>query len=71
MSNPLQANQIIAPDSSRAFKHRDNQLPVVDSKGNPITYREFDVNNKIVGQARDAECFIRGSNGSVYYTNNH
>ena len=33
----------------------------MDSKANPITYREFDVNNKIVGQVRDAERLIRGS----------
>ena len=49
----------------------DNQLSTVDSKGNSITYREFDVNNKIAGQSRDAERLIRGSDNSVYYTNNH
>ena len=58
-------------NAGRTFKNSDNQLPTVDSKGSPITYREFDVNNKISGQARDAERFIRGSDGSVYYTNNH
>lgn len=58
-------------NAGRTFKNSDNKLPSVDSKGNPITYREFDVNNKIAGQARDAERFVRGSNGSVYYTNNH
>ena len=58
-------------NAGRTFNNSDNQLPTVDSKGSPITYREFDVNNKISGQARDAERFIRGSDGSVYYTNNH
>ncbi|KES16171.1 Guanyl-specific ribonuclease Sa, partial [Gilliamella apicola SCGC AB-598-I20] len=58
-------------NAGRTFKNSDNQLPTVDSNGSPITYREFDVNNKIAGQARDAERFIRGSDGSVYYTNNH
>ncbi|NUF26964.1 VENN motif pre-toxin domain-containing protein [Gilliamella sp. ESL0254] len=58
-------------NAGRIFKNSDNQLPKVDSNGNPITYREFDVNNRIQGQARDAERFVRGSNGSVYYTNNH
>ncbi|OCG17157.1 hypothetical protein A9G47_09635 [Gilliamella sp. WF3-4] len=58
-------------NAGRIFKNSDNKLPKVDSNGNPITYREFDVNNKIQGQTRDAERFVRGSNGSVYYTNNH
>jgi guanyl-specific ribonuclease Sa len=58
-------------NAGRIFKNSDNKLPKVDSNGNPITYREFDVNNKIQGQARDAERFVQGSNGSVYYTNNH
>lgn len=39
-------------------------------EGNNVTYREFDVNNK-VGTVRDAERFIIGSDGSVYYTEDH
>ena len=46
-------------------------LPRVDSRGRPITYREFDVNNRIPGAGRDAQRFVVGSNGRVYFTNNH
>ena len=53
------------------FRNRDGKLPTTDSEGNPITYREFDVNNKIEGQTRDAERFVKGSDGSTYYTNDH
>ena len=53
------------------YKNRDGKLPTTDQSGNPITYREYDVNNKVAGQTRDAERFVRGSDGSVYYTNDH
>lgn len=39
--------------------------------GTPITYREHDVNNKNPGSARDAQRFVTGSDGSVYYTDDH
>ena len=45
-------------NAGRTFKNSDNKLPSVDSKGNPITYREFDVNNKIAGQARDLNVLL-------------
>ncbi len=47
------------------------QLPEFDSQGNPITYQEFDVNNKVAGAGRDAERFVKGSDGSIYHTDNH
>ena len=53
--------QTLGTTAGIKFKNSDNQLPKVDSKANPITYREFDVNNKIVGQVRDAERLIRES----------
>ena len=53
------------------YQNRDGKLPAVGSDGNQIIYKEFDVNNKIPGQARDMERFIVGSDGSKYYTNNH
>lgn len=53
---------------------RDNSqiLPKSDSKGQKISYKEFDVNNydANVG-SRDAERFVKGSDGAVYYTNDH
>lgn len=54
------------------FANRDGDLPVTDAKGNPISYREFDVNNKPAdGAYRDGERFVKGSDGSVYYTSDH
>lgn len=47
------------------------QLPQIDSYGREITYREFDVNNKVQGVLRDSERFVRGSDGRVYYTPDH
>jgi guanyl-specific ribonuclease Sa len=53
------------------YLNRDRKLPMTDSEGNAITYREFDVNNKLTNAPRDAERFVIGSDGSVYYTNDH
>ena len=47
------------------------KLPVKNLKGDPITYKEYDVNDKIVGKGRGDERFVRGSDGSVYYTSDH
>jgi hypothetical protein len=46
-------------------------LPTKDANCNDITYKEFDVNNKAEGQGRDSERFVRGSDGSTYYTDDH
>lgn len=46
-------------------------LPRVDSKGNLITYREWDVNPHQPGVNRGAERLVTGSDGSAYYTNDH
>jgi len=43
----------------------------MDANGNVIKYKEFDVNNKELFEDRDNERFIHGSDGSVYYTNDH
>jgi filamentous hemagglutinin len=48
----------------------EHPLPVYDKTGDKITYKEFDINNKTAA-GRDAERFIVGSDGSVYYTKNH
>ena len=57
--------------AGRAWDNDKNQLPVRDSYGNPITYREFDVNNRLTGQSRDAQRFVVGSNGHIYFTDDH
>lgn len=53
------------------YLNKDGKLPGVDSGGNGISYKEFDVNNKLPNQSRDAQRFVRGSDGSVYYTDDH
>lgn len=46
-------------------------LPGKNADGSDIDYYEFDINNKIPGQSRDSERFLKGSDGSVYYTDDH
>ncbi|MBL1230373.1 hypothetical protein IW492_14145 [Enterococcus sp. BWB1-3] len=61
--------------AGRSYKNDGSEgsqiLPEIDANGNPIKYKEFDVNNKIPGQNRDSERFIKGSDGSTYYTDDH
>lgn len=52
------------------WENKKDQLPKTDEEGNPITYKEYDVNN-YNGETRDKERFVRGSDGSVYYTDSH
>ena len=53
------------------YKNSNKLLPTIDSAGNPITYREFDINAPTPGVGRDAERFVVGSDGSVYYSDSH
>ncbi len=53
-----------------SWGNTNGSLPSFDVYGVAITYKEFDVNN-YNGVSRDAERFIVGSDGSVYYTNDH
>ena len=47
-------------------------LPRKDANGNNITYKEFDINRKDpVTNNRDSKRFVNGSDGSVYYTDDH
>uniref|UniRef100_UPI0025E01B7A ribonuclease domain-containing protein n=1 Tax=uncultured Fusobacterium sp. TaxID=159267 RepID=UPI0025E01B7A len=47
-------------------------LPRKDANGNNITYKEFDINKKDpVTNNRDSKRFVSGSDGSVYYTDDH
>ncbi|WP_054114770.1 ribonuclease domain-containing protein [Enterococcus sp. RIT-PI-f] len=54
-----------------SYKNRDGKLPSADKGGNQISYEEFDVNNKLPNAKRDSERFVKGSDGSIYYTNDH
>ena len=57
--------------AGKAYRNSNDLLPSTDVVGNPITYKEFDVNNRNVGKGRDTERFVVGSDGSVYYTDSH
>ena len=47
-------------------------LPRKDANGKGITYKEFDINRKDpVTNNRDSKRFVSGSDGSVYYTDDH
>ncbi|SEO94360.1 ribonuclease, partial [Amphibacillus marinus] len=54
-----------------SYKNREGKLPGVENSGKSITYNEYDVNNKLPNANRDSERFIKGSDGSLYYTNDH
>lgn len=46
-------------------------LPKTEPGGGSITYKEWDVNPYTKGVNRGAERLVTGSDGSVYYTNDH
>jgi guanyl-specific ribonuclease Sa len=45
-------------------------LPRTDGDGNPVTYREWDV-NPYTGANRGTERLVTGSDGSAWYTDDH
>ncbi|MFJ5546487.1 ribonuclease domain-containing protein [Streptomyces sp. NPDC093225] len=49
------------------WPNRDGVLPVADSEGNPIQYRQWDVNRRTPGQNRDAQRIVTGDDGSAWY----
>jgi guanyl-specific ribonuclease Sa len=74
LNNGWQGNykgQTPGTNAGRRFDNDLGDLPEVNSSGDAITYREFDVNNRIAGTGRDGERFVVGSDGSIYYTNDH
>jgi guanyl-specific ribonuclease Sa len=68
---PWHQNQ--ATRAGGAYYNRSTpKLPDLDRKGNPLTYQEFDVNDKApTAKTRDAERFVRGNDCSVWYTDTH
>jgi guanyl-specific ribonuclease Sa len=53
------------------FNNLKGRLPSVDGAGNPIAYREWDVNPYVKGVDRGPERLVTGGNGSAYYTGDH
>lgn len=64
-------NKTPGTKDNKKYKNKDGKLPTKDSNGDDIEYREHDVNDKIAGQNRDGERFVSGSDGSIYYTDDH
>lgn len=46
-------------------------LPKADGSGNPITYKEYDVNPFTKGVNRGPERIVIGSDGKAYFTGDH
>ena len=65
------SGQAPGTNAGRAWGNELGDLPTLDHVGNQITYKEFDANNRISGTSRDAERFLAGSDGSIYYTPDH
>lgn len=57
--------------AGKIYENDPPKLPTKDKNGNNLTYREYDVNNKLPGQSRDGERFVRDNNGKTYYTDDH
>jgi len=58
------------------YNNRNEVLPATNSKGEKLSFKEYDVNNKIANQNRDAERFVVSFNPDgticdVYYTSDH
>lgn len=53
------------------FKNAEGRLPGFDGAGNPVSYREWDVNPYVKGVDRGAERVVTGSDGAAYYTGDH
>ncbi|WP_347957702.1 ribonuclease domain-containing protein [Gordonia aichiensis] len=53
------------------FRNNERRLPITDSSGRRIAYKEWDVNAKKAGRGRDAERIVTGSDGSAWYTLDH
>ena len=68
---PKLPEQTPGTHASGTWQNRNGDLPRTTGDGTPITYREHDVNDKNPGSTRDAQRFVTGSDGSVYYTDDH
>lgn len=74
----IEKNNGAAPKGFKGGKNYKNDgrgggevLPKTDAKGNPVSYKEYDVNPFSKGVNRGAERIVRGSDGKAYYTSDH
>ena len=65
---PGQAQKV---NAGGEWKNWAGNIPNRDSTGNSVTYREWDIDDRIPGKPRSSRRFVTGSDGSVYYTDDH
>ncbi|MFI5777253.1 ribonuclease domain-containing protein [Nocardia sp. NPDC051570] len=53
------------------WDNREGRLPDTDANGDPMHYKEWDVNRKQPGHNRDAERIITGNLRTAWYTGDH
>jgi dienelactone hydrolase/guanyl-specific ribonuclease Sa len=58
-------------EGGRNFGNFERRLPITDSQGKRIKYREWDVNPLRPGVNRGAERLVTGSDGSAHFTDDH
>jgi guanyl-specific ribonuclease Sa len=46
-------------------------LPSIDAEGNPLQYKEYDVNPRRPGVNRGPQRLVVGADGSAFYTPDH
>lgn len=54
-----------------AYTNVGGRFPRTDEAGNPVTYKEWDVNPLVKGVNRGTERILTGTDGSAYYTDDH
>jgi len=72
----LQPGASTGTKAGGVYNNRNEVLPATNSKGEKLNFKEYDVNNKIANQNRDAERFVVSFNPDgticdVYYTSDH
>jgi dienelactone hydrolase len=65
------AEAIEGYEGGRNFGNFERLLPISDSNGKRIKYREWDVNPLKMGVNRGVERLVTGSDNSAYYTDDH
>ena len=58
-------------NAGHRFSNSRSSLPITDSSGRAVTYKTFDINLRISARGRDAERFVVGSDGSIFFTDDH
>lgn len=57
--------------AGKKYKNKSKALPTKDSAGESISYKEYDAEYPNEDGNRGTKRFVRGSDGSTYYTDDH